>query len=332
MSDQQDLASALKPLPDPKLDRTPRQIVHRLWAEHPHWYGSVYLFNDGTMSRPNGDRGRYSLIPMRHLILDWDRWSAEHLSWDPALGIYRNQEKHFSVRVCPPPSSLQLVPSNEKEDHSNSKFDDSTHNIIWSQTLRLAYYPVPKNACSSIKSTLLTSVDMAKRVGARLHANYPSSRSIHLEPDLMEFAPVGTTSACEAMMTFAVIRHPLDRLVSCYANKVEQKCLGLTAKYKSANNFEAFASLVLQDVHADEHFAPLVSQLPKQLDACLRFEFLEEDWNQMRHHHGLDLPDLPRRNPSIHENWERYYPLSLRQRVESIYADDLELYARSFAN
>lgn len=332
MSDQQDLTGTLKPQPDPLLDRTPRQIVHRLWAEHRDWYGSVYLFNDGTMSRPNGDRGRYSLTPTSHLILEWERWSAENLTWDPTLGIYRSQERHFSVRVCPPSSSLQLASGEVTNGHSSSRFDNSPHNVTWSQTLRIAYYPVPKNACSSIKSALLTSVGMPHCVGPRLHANCPSSRSVHLEPGLIEFAPVGTTSACESMMTFAVIRHPLDRLVSCYANKVEQKRIGLTAKYTSAHNFEEFASLVLQDVHADEHFAPQVSLLPKCLDACLRFDALEEDWNQMRCQHGINLPDLPRRNPSIHENWERYYPLSLRQRVESIYADDLELYARSFAN
>lgn len=300
---------------------SPKLISYRLWAKHPRWQGNVYLFNDGTMSRPNGDGGQYFLKLSSHLALKWDRWREEYLHWNEDANAFCSGDNLYSVYFC----SNHVATIKCSEYHRTSKFERCPPNVTWSRTLGLAYFPIPKNACTSTKTALLKTLNLNIPEGTPLHARCPSHCPVRLEPNSIDFSPIPDTFDSSSLLTFAVIRHPLDRLVSCYANKIAQRRQGLPAPYTSAQSFEEFVQLVSNDVFANPHFAPQFSMLPEILDFTIRFDNLKTDWGRLRAHSPM-LGKIPHHNRSSHRPWQNYYSPRTRRSVENLYAEDLRLY------
>lgn len=308
------------------LGKSPRSIIHRLWAVHPHWTDSIVLYDDGTMSRANGDSGRYSLEPFATLVLDWDWWETERLTWSDKLGLFQSEDNRFLVRFYPPPAVDGNLVSTGSVDISLSRLPDQLTNVIWSRSLGIAYYPIAKNACTSVKLALLESAGIKIQTRQEVHAKCPTWRSIRIENGILQFAAFEATSRSAEFVRFAVIRHPLDRLVSCYANKVVQGESGLPPRHSAARNFEEFILLISEDVLANEHFQPQVLSLPANLDVTLRFDSLKEDWDRMRSRFQLPLGRLSHQNQSSHKPWKDVFTPQLQRLAEELYADDLRVY------
>ena len=139
---------------------------------------------------------------------------------------------------------------------------------------------------------------------------------------------------------FAFVRHPLDRLLSCYTQKVayygQNPDLPFVfwmfgKRFARDMTFTDFVHAVakIPDAVSDPHFRSqhcFVYYKGKPLyDYLGRFENLEADWQTVCERLGCDL-SLPHENKSSHEAWQDVYSPELRVIAEKRYARDLELF------
>lgn len=140
------------------------------------------------------------------------------------------------------------------------------------------FYDLYKNASTSIK----------------LHKDQ-RYRNKHIEPN-------GTK--------IAVIRNPLDRLVSAYEHL-----------YHEYRDFAAVVDHVANnpDSILNPHFRAQSPQLVPFPDKLILFENVNEEFAKM----GLILERV---NWSKRSNWQSYYDEEMEKRVRERYSDDVELY------
>lgn len=130
----------------------------------------------------------------------------------------------------------------------------------------------------------------------------------------------------------AFVRHPLDRLVSAWADKCQPG--GMTPRLKTLGFFEgmdfpAFVSHAAQHRDSDHHLRCQADFLMAGERLCVdylgRFERLDQDWARVQAMFGL--ADLPHRNKSPRRGrWQRYYRhRELRIQAEKMYHRDLVL-------
>lgn len=93
------------------------------------------------------------------------------------------------------------------------------HQICLTQQ-ELIYIPIPKNACSTIKQTLY-KIEFGRPYNSD-RAKSKAYRNIHYyykkRPDA--FTSVSKIDAARDCTRFTIVRDPLDRLISCYRNRV----------------------------------------------------------------------------------------------------------------
>ncbi|MDA1055356.1 MAG: glycosyltransferase [Planctomycetota bacterium] len=79
-------------------------------GEHACWVGDVrevHLHASGRMERPGIDFGAYELCEGEHLVLKWDHWPAEILTWDKSSRVYRDRSKSFTLWEVPEAVRIQ---------------------------------------------------------------------------------------------------------------------------------------------------------------------------------------------------------------------------------
>jgi len=195
--------------------------------------------------------------------------------------------------------------------------------MIWSETLGLVYYPVPKSACTSAKLAILKSLNLNTTLET-VHSMLPSEGMLRIEPS-------GITCNCplpddKKLTSFAIVRYPLSRLVSCYINKVKNRSPKLKIDISNIHNMNQFIDAIEKDPFADPHFAPQYSLIPEKLDFILHLETINENWTKLSEVINSELPLFPIAGETKHDPWESYYDEDNRLKVEKIYQKDLELY------
>jgi hypothetical protein len=130
--------------------------------------------------------------------------------------------------------------------------------------------------------------------------------------------------------TFAFVRNPFERLVSCYEDRVRRSIYEPVGRHyfdSSYNHvlinrlfgdyfyremsFDDFIGLVtrIPDWLADGHFKSQYGWLVRYghmlPDYIGKLERLPDDWTPLAERYGL--PDLPRQNPSLRENTVNYF-------------------------
>lgn len=146
----------------------------------------------------------------------------------------------------------------------------------------------------------------------------------------------------EAAISFAVVRHPYDRLYSAWAyfagdTPTSPTWPGLKGnsdrvKAHSGPNqtFEYFV-MNTQDLETWEHFIPqtkwLEGMTPDALDVThiLKFESLESQWAKFCGDIGFECEPLPHRNASKRGAWEDAFTPELITKANELYAKDFEL-------
>jgi hypothetical protein len=206
--------------------------------------------------------------------------------------------------------------------------------MIFSEYLGLVYYPVSKCASSSIKAAILKACDVGEQLVAHPvknpHRNLPTRfKQCHqVEPGKITLHKGRSPDLVKGLVSFAVIRHPLDRLVSCFVNKIEGKRPGIPERYRGARRFSDFATLVLETPadKANLHFRPQHYLLPKEVMYLFQMESLKKNWEALcaAIGHQLDLPDL---NVSPHASWKSYYSPRLRKDAAAYYEEDMVLWS-----
>ena len=89
------------------------------------------------------------------------------------------------------------------------------------ESLGVAYFPVPKAACTSVKLALYElehgrPYDRAAYGGAHIHRYYRKRRGF----DTMAEVTSSDYTDCRGYWTFAVIRDPIRRILSTYTNRI----------------------------------------------------------------------------------------------------------------
>lgn len=196
---------------------------------------------------------------------------------------------------------------------------------------QLAFLVLSKNACTSIKRAL----------GERCGIDAPD---IHAAPGWKPHKRWGVLSGAERTYdSFAFVRNPFARLVSCYRDKilwepgdpVYPRPYYDIAPYTLPVN-SSFAEFVaridrIPDRLADRHFKSQSAQLYQGRERLVRFvgrmEHLAEDWRAVATKHDLP-PTLQRahttREKGPHADWRDYYDRALVDAVYTRYHDDFE--------
>ena len=205
------------------------------------------------------------------------------------------------------------------------------------------YIDIAKVASSSIKSYLATVIGIAGSSGNPHDIDFPSP----LDPD-----PTGHR-LYPGLYTFAFVRNPWDRLVSCYRDKIAGEVQGYTAfadngiahclagfdAFSADMSFTDFAHAVVSipDQQADEHFRSQTDYLTSArgalaVDFVGRYENLSADFARVRA--LLKLPEeieLPRLQAAAPANYVDFYTTETRELIAERYARDIALFSYQFA-
>lgn len=128
----------------------------------------------------------------------------------------------------------------------------------------------------------------------------------------------------------AFVRHPLDRLVSAWANKCAPGGISQTLRSERFREGMSFLRFVRHATRAhrwerDHHLRPQ-SQffLPDQVDFLGRYETLAEDWSRLAAEFGLG--ELPHKNRSEHKEWRAHYCEEALDLALSVYREDIQVF------
>jgi hypothetical protein len=187
-------------------------------------------------------------------------------------------------------------------------------------SIQLIYVPIPKVANRSIKTALADKVGISGKLSAhKYHWDFISVKDVLLHSNY----------------SFAFVRNPLERLVSCFVQKIEKKnSKNLLWKYGNLidqeSSFKDFAEFVCRtpDSIADRHFKSQHKFLLRNgeiaVDYLGKFEHLETDWKVLSEQ--FKLPLLNHTNKSERLGAKHYYDKELAKKVKKRYAKDIEIF------
>ena len=215
------------------------------------------------------------------------------------------------------------------------------YNILL-EPYRAVYVDIAKVASSSIKATLASLLGLEGVEGNPHEIDFP--RPSTADPAGARIFP--------GFYTFAFVRNPWDRLVSCYRDKIRGEVRGFTEFAESGvahclARFDAFSPKMsftdfvqavasILDEDADEHFrsqSDYVTNLSGSvaIDFVGRYETLDDDFEHIVREIGLPPQTrLPRLQVAPGRNHASYYTSKTRAIVKQRYARDLELFEYEF--
>ena len=207
------------------------------------------------------------------------------------------------------------------------------------------YIDIAKVASSSLKATVSAVLGLdVDRVGGNPHElEYP--RPPEASRDSERLYP--------GLYTFAFVRNPWDRLVSCYRDKIQGEvadftlfsqsgvanCLARFDAFSANMSFEEFVYAVasIPDADADEHFRSQHKYLTNErgkiaIDFVGRYENLATDFQHIAERIGLpkgiSLPRLQANPRTV--RYTDYYTATTRDIVATRFAQDITLFSYQF--
>lgn len=203
---------------------------------------------------------------------------------------------------------------------------------------RAVYIDIAKVASSSIKATLAAVLDLQGAEGNPHLIDFP-------RPPL---ANVDAQRLYPDLYTFAFVRNPWDRLVSCYRDKIGGEvadftsfaesgvahCLARFDAFSANMSFDDFVHAVstIPDDEADEHFRSQADYVCNArgevaVDFIGRYEQLDQDFALVADKIGLS-PELhlPRLQAAPKVGHNSFYTPTTRKLVEQRYCRDIELF------
>jgi hypothetical protein len=206
------------------------------------------------------------------------------------------------------------------------------------------YIEVPKVACTSIK------VALAEILGVPLPRD-GDPHSVAFPAPVVDRAP--TAPLYPGLFSFAFVRNPWDRLVSCYRDKLCNEtdgytyftirpgvanCLARFDEFVADMSFAEFVEAVasIPDDRADAHFRSQATFVTDDhgrvgVDFVGRYERLVEDFEEVRAYLVMPELTLPRLQAARKsKSYMTYYTPHLLRVVERRYAEDIELFSYTY--
>lgn len=189
---------------------------------------------------------------------------------------------------------------------------------------QLAFCLMGKVANTSVKNAVLSSLGRPERFAP--------------EQGVLPWHALQFLKSTEGYRVLAMVRHPLDRLVSAWADPLLMRTIlcripGITPDM----GFAAFARRVvaLPDRGLDHHLrsqTALLRGLTVRAADIGRLEDMPVTWCKFQEivmQHGGRLADLQRHHVGHREPWRKFYDTDLRRLVERRYDEDI---ARWYGN
>ncbi len=195
---------------------------------------------------------------------------------------------------------------------------------------------VPKNAGTAITSWLSqftgwNDIELGSTpYGEAIQPIYGERFHLHKHSTAAQIRRVIGDVLWDQYFTFAVVRHPLDRLVSAY-HFYRQWQHPSTDAVRAFDSFEAFvlSDYFRQDVKNPTRPGGLQSEFLRTdrahpIDRICRFESLQQDLTQVAQQLGLSKPVLRRVNESKRGRYERYYTPQALAVARAVFREDFE--------
>ena len=224
-----------------------------------------------------------------------------------------------------------------------------------SRPLKLIYVHIPKTAGTSITSSIedfensnfpLNSYKtfLLEKVSNFWHNYfYSKSEALFCHSTALEIKNSIGEKNWNTFSKFAFVRNPWDRLVSVYhyyrqgGNKDN---IDLAISSKIPSNFTTFVEKMYEisglfpedriSTHLKSQKSFIFDKDDKlMVDKVFRFENLYEDFQRMCDIFNLNI-SLPHQRKSSHNNYETYYNKILKNKVEELYSEDIEIFGYNF--
>src|SRR5262245_38843197 len=207
------------------------------------------------------------------------------------------------------------------------------------------YIEIPKVACTSFKVLFaqLLGVSLEDGGGDPHQISYPAPPA----------SPYLSVSLYPGFFTFAFVRNPWDRLVSCYRDKIlgevdgftnftirpgVANCLAHYDAFIAGMSFEEFVYAVasIPDAEADAHFRSQYTFLSNEagqigIDFVGKYERLLADFRLVQQRIGLPYVELPRLQAARYPvRYTDYYSAKLQKVVTERFSKDIELFEYTF--
>ena len=209
------------------------------------------------------------------------------------------------------------------------------------------YIEVPKVACTSLKTAFagLLGIDLREAGGNPHEVRFPEPAE----------APRREGPFYPGLLTFAFVRNPWDRLVSCYRDKIAGEvdgftsftvrpgvadCLARFGAFVPGMSFADFVEAVasISDADADAHFRSQYTFVANEagelaVDFVGRYERLTDDWAIVREKTGLPDVPLPRLQAARSAvRYQEYYTPRTRDLAAERFRQDIDLFGYRFGS
>jgi len=210
--------------------------------------------------------------------------------------------------------------------------------MIINHSLRLIFLHVPKTAGTSVSNWLTeytgwNDIELGgTHYGEQMQEIYGRRFKLHKHSPAGQVRQVVGGELWRRYFKFAIVRHPMDRLVSAYQFYQEWDHPGV-APAKECRDIEAFLrSPYFDKDHRNCTRATgsqalfLDTQGAAPVDKICRFETLEEDIAAVAHRLGIGPPTLPHANRSRRGTYEDYFAPVTKDLAQTIYLRDFETF------
>ena len=209
-----------------------------------------------------------------------------------------------------------------------------------SHSHKFIFIHIPKCAGTSVHKTLFQYADPSK--GCNYAIRERNWRNLELTNLIKKH---------DDYTIFAFCRNPLDRMVSIwkflFRDKTFEQAVYLCENFLKQNPEQVYAKVGNNDTNLTDalfkeldypfgdggnigyHVLPQ-SHFVKHVNFLGKVETIQEDYNKLCHKIGIPQSILPQKMRTFHKPYHEYYNDELRERVESLYSDDMSIWNKSY--
>jgi hypothetical protein len=208
--------------------------------------------------------------------------------------------------------------------------------MIINHSFRFIFLHVPKNAGTSISNWLSSftgwnDIELGgTHYGEQIQEIYGKRFKLHKHSTAGQVRAVVGGEIWRSYFKFAVVRCPLDRLVSAYHFYKEWDHPGVAPAKECSDLTEFLGSSYFSEDRRNctratgSQASFLDTGVAEPLDKICRFETLNDDMRAVAERLGIDSPALPHSNSSSRGSYEDYYTAETRALTQSIYFEDFQ--------